>query len=91
MPDLPDVQATETDDEYYRVRFRDPGGFSDVQTPKEVQDTATSVSPGAVVRTGRIGGSDKWKVQSVLVDVDAVDDEREARRTAREIGERIEP
>lgn len=91
MTDLPDVQTVDVDEEYYHVQFRDPDGFPDIQTPGWAQDDAASVSDGARVRTGRVGGSDKWKVQSVLVAVDAVDDEAEARTVARRIGEEVEP
>lgn len=90
MTELPDAEAVESGDDYYHVTFRDPDGFDDVQTPDWVEEEATDVSDGASARVGRIGGSDKWKVQRVLVAADAVDDERQAREVAREIGERIE-
>ena len=91
MTELPDAETVDSGDDQYHITFRDPDGFDDIQMPDWAEEEATDVSDGASVRVGRIGGSDKWKVQRVHVAADAVEDENQAREVAREIGERIEP
>lgn len=67
MTEMPDIQSTETEDEYIHVRFRDPDEFDAIRTPDWAQNVAESVSEGSEVRTGKREGSDEWEVQSVLV------------------------
>lgn len=90
MADTPSVEEVEEGDEYYHVRFRDPDEFDEIRTPDWAEEPAGSVVEGSEVRTGDEKGNDDWEVQSVLIPLDAVDDEGEAREKAEEIVEKIE-
>ncbi|MFC6838189.1 hypothetical protein [Halomarina ordinaria] len=90
MTDEPTVEGTERGDDYYHVRFRDPDEFDEIRTPDWAGNAAGSVVDGSEVRTGRESGDDDWELQSVLVPVDAVDDEDEATARARDIVDDIE-
>jgi len=85
---LPDIEAVEEDEEYIYLRFRDPGEFDEIRTPDWAEDTASSVSDGADVHTGKEEDGDEWDVRSVLVD-SPVDGET-AGKQATELAENIE-
>ena len=88
MTRVPKPKRVELEGEYYHVRFRDPGDFSEIRTPKWARGVARDVVDGSKVRTGRRSGSDEWVVQSVLVPED--EGERRARSAAQRIVEKIE-
>ncbi|WP_259519570.1 hypothetical protein [Halanaeroarchaeum sp. HSR-CO] len=67
MSKIPSVKGVELEDEYYHVRFRDPGDFSEIRTPEWARDAARDVSEGAKVRMGHRSENDSWVVQSVLI------------------------
>jgi len=83
------AQAVERGDDYYHVRYRDPEEFDAIRTPDWAANVANSVVQGGEVRTGDEHGNEEWTAQSVLVPVDAVADEDEARDTADRIVEKI--
>ena len=70
---------------YYHVRYRDPDDFDEIRTPDWAETVANSVVEDGEVRSGDEHGNENWIVQSVLVPVDAVVDEAEARDTADEM------
>lgn len=88
MTRLPKPKTVELEGEYYHVRFRDPGDFSEIRTPGWATAAAGDVVEGAKVRTGKRTGSDQWAVQSVLIPDSA--GKADARRFAEEILEKIE-
>lgn len=90
MSDSASVETVEEGEDYYHVRFRDPDEFAAIRTPDWAEDPAGSVVEGSEVRTGDEAGNDEWEVQSVLVPLDRVDGEDEARAAAREVVEKIE-
>ena len=90
MASTPSVQTVEKSDDYYHVRYNDPDGYDEIRTPDWAANAAGSVVEGAEVRTGHETDGEDWDVQSVLVPVDAVDGEDEAREKADEIVEKIE-
>jgi len=81
-PTIRDVERTEN---YYHVRYRDPDEFDAIRTPDWAATVAGSVVSGAEVRTGDEHGNDEWTVESVLIPVDGVADDSEARDAADEI------
>jgi hypothetical protein len=91
MAETPSVDAVETGDNYYHVRYADPDGFDAIRTPDWAAKVAGSVLDGSEVRTGHEadGGDDEWSVQSVLVPVEGVSDEEEARSVADDIVAKI--
>jgi hypothetical protein len=78
------VKTVERGDRYYHVRFRDPETFAEIRTPARANRTARSVAPESKVRMGR-NDDDEWLVQSVLVPIDAVEDDDDASRKALQI------
>ena len=75
MGDGKQVEAVEEGEDYYHVRFRDPDQFSDIRTPDWADEPAESVQEGSEVRMGDEEGNDDWTVQSVLIPVDAADND----------------
>jgi hypothetical protein len=67
MSRIPSVKGVELEGDYYHVRFRDPGDFSEIRTPEWATTAARDVSEGSKVRMGHRTDSDSWAVQSVLV------------------------
>lgn len=90
MADVPSVEDVDQGDDYYHVRYRDPDEFDEIRTPDWAENAAGSVAEGSEVRTGHHEDGDDWSIQSVLVPVDAVDDEDEAEDRAGEIVEKID-
>lgn len=88
MARIPKPKSVDLEGDYYHVRFRDPGDFSDVRTPEWASDAAGEISKGSKVRTGRRTGGDEWVVQSVLVPRRV--GKSKAREQARKIVEKIE-
>lgn len=84
------VETVEKGDDYYHVRYRNPDEFDEIRTPDWARKPAESVCEGSEVRTGHESGGDDWKVQSVLIPIDAVSDEEEAAEKAKQIVEKIE-
>lgn len=84
------IDAVERSDDYFHVRYRDPDEFDQIRTPDWAENAASSVVDGSEVRTGDEEGNEDWEIQSVLVPVDAVADESEARDAAGQIAEKIE-
>ena len=84
------AQGVEAGDDYYHVRYRDPDQFDEIRTPDWAANVAGSVVEGAEVRTGDEHGNEDWTVQSVLVPINAVADENEARDAADRIIEKME-
>ncbi|MFB6069479.1 MAG: hypothetical protein ABEJ76_00535, partial [Halanaeroarchaeum sp.] len=60
MARMPGVKSVSLEGEYYHVRFRDPGDFSEIRTPAWATNAARDVSTGAKVRMGKRTGSDTW-------------------------------
>lgn len=89
MPEIT-AQEVELGDEYYHVRYRDPDEFDEIRTPDWAANVAGSVVEGAEVRTGDEHGNEDWTAQSVLIPVDAVANEDEAREAADRIIEKME-
>lgn len=85
------IDAVEEGDDYYHVRYADPDEFDAIRTPDWAANAAESVLEGSEVRTGHQddGGDDDWETQSVLIPVDGVSDEEEARSVADDIVEKI--
>lgn len=85
------IETVEKGDDYYHVRYADPDAFDTIRTPDWAANAAGSVVDGSEVRTGHEegDGDDDWETQSVLVPVDEVDDEDEARSAADDIVEKI--
>ncbi|RDI69677.1 hypothetical protein [Halopelagius longus] len=85
------IEAVEEGDDYYHVRYADPDEFDEIRTPDWAENAAGSVLDGSEVRTGHQegGGDDDWETQSVLVPVDGVDGEDEARSVADDIVAKI--
>ncbi|SFG73636.1 hypothetical protein SAMN04488063_2831 [Halopelagius inordinatus] len=85
------IETVEEGDDYYHVRYADPDEFDTIRTPDWAANAAESVVEGSEVRTGHKdgGGDDDWETQSVLVPVDEVDDEDEAKSAAEDIVEKI--
>lgn len=92
MAEAPSVKEVDKSDDYYHVRFRDPDEFDEIRTPDWAEKPAGSVVEGTEVRTGhqKGGEDDDWEIQSVLIPVDTVDGEDDAREKAEEIVEKIE-
>lgn len=67
MARIPKPKGVELEGDYYHVRFRDPGEFSQIRTPDWATEAARSISDGSKVRMGKREGSDSWVVQSVLI------------------------
>lgn len=67
MPRLPRAKSVDLEEDYYHVRFRDPGDFDQIRTPEWATAAASDVAEGAKVRMGKRRGGDDWVVQSVLV------------------------
>lgn len=88
MARLPKPKMVELEGEYYHVRFRDPGEFSEIRTPGWATSAAEEIAAGSKVRTGRRKGSDEWVVQSVLIPESA--GKATARAKAKQIIEKIE-
>lgn len=84
------VNTVEQGDDYYHVRYQDPDQFDEIRTPDWAENPASSVVEGAEVRTGDELGNEDWDVQSVLIPVDAVSDESDARDAAQQIVDKIE-
>ena len=84
------VETTEEGDDYYHVRYENPDEFDGIRMPDWARNPAESVCEGSEVRTGHESDGDDWEVQSVLVPVDAVSDEKEAAEKAQRIVEKIE-
>jgi hypothetical protein len=80
------IQGVEQSENYYHVRYRDPDDFEEIRTPDWAANVAGSVVSGAEVRTG----DEDWTAQSVLIPVDAVVDENEARDAATQIVQKME-
>lgn len=78
------VKKIERDGRYYDVRFRDPETFRALRSPASANRTARSVVPESKVRMGQTD-DDEWLVQSVLVPIDAVEDDEDASRKALQI------
>ena len=89
MANAPSVQSVDTTEEYHHVRFRDPDEFDEIRTPDWATAPAESVCEGSEVRTGHVA-DDGWRVQSVLVPTDTVEDEDDARERAVRIVEKID-
>ena len=90
MGDALSVEEVEKGDDFYHVRYRDPDEFDEIRTPDWADDPASAVAQGSEVRTGHQKEGDDWSVQSVLIPVDAADDEDEAEDLADDIVEKIE-
>jgi len=88
MARIPAAKRTELEGEYYHVRFRDPGDFSEIRTPEWATTAARDVSDGAKVRMGKREGGDDWVVQSVLIKKEV--GEKKAKTQAKKIIEKIE-
>ena len=88
MSRIPEPRAVELEGEYYHVRFRDPGEFSEIRTPEWATDAAAEIASGSKVRTGHRKGSDDWVVQSVLIPKAA--GKAAARSQAKQIIEKLE-
>jgi hypothetical protein len=84
------AQTVERGDDYYHVRYRDPDDFDEIRTPDWAEEPAGSVVEGAEVRTGDEHGNEDWTVQSVLVPVDSVSGEDDARNAAQRIVDKLE-
>ena len=84
------AQGVETSENYYHVRYRDPDQFDEIRTPDWAANVAGSVVEGAEVRTGDEHGNAEWTAQSVLIPIDGVADENEARDAADQILEKME-
>ncbi|MFD1586708.1 hypothetical protein ACFR9U_06910 [Halorientalis brevis] len=84
------VNEVEQGDDYYHVRYRDPDDFDEIRTPDWAENAASSVVTGSEVRTGDETGNEDWAVQSVLIPVDAVSEESDAKEAARQIVDEIE-
>jgi hypothetical protein len=84
------AQTVERGDDYYHVRYRDPDDFDEIRTPDWAEEPAGSVVEGAEVRTGDEHGNEDWTVQSVLVPVDSVSGEDDARNAAQRIVDKFE-
>jgi len=87
MEQIADAKAVEQEGEYVTVRFRDPDVFQTVREPNWAQWVAGYVSSGARVRVGKEPESEKWTVQSVLVEHHV--GETRAREQAKRIAEKI--
>lgn len=90
MPESASIQTVEVGDDYYHVRYRDPDEFDEIRTPDWADEASDSVVEGSEVRTGREDSTGDWEIQSVLVPVDAVSGEDEARSMADGVVETIE-
>ncbi|WP_123533553.1 hypothetical protein [Halosimplex salinum] len=90
MASAPSIQDVEQTENYYHVRYRDPDDFDEIRTPDWAENVAGSVVDGAEVRTGDEHGNENWTVQSVLVPVEAVAGDAEARDTADQIVDKME-
>ena len=88
MARIPKPKFVEIEGEYYHVRFRDPGDFSEIRTPTWATDVAQEVCKDSKVRMGKRKGSEGWAVQSVLVPKEV--GKAEARKRAEDIIEKIE-
>ncbi|NIB99565.1 hypothetical protein [Halobacterium sp. R2-5] len=86
MPNTPEPESVETEDDYVHVRYRDPDQFETIRTPDWADEVSDSVSEGSEVRMGEREDGD-WEVQSVLVDKHV--GEEKAREQADEIVEKI--
>ncbi len=86
MPNIPEPESVETEDDYVHVRYRDPDQFETIRTPDWADEVSDSVSEGSEVRMGKREDGD-WEVQSVLVDKHV--GEEKAREQADEIVEKI--
>jgi hypothetical protein len=84
------IQGVEQSENYYHVRYRDPDDFDEIRTPDWAANVAGSVVSGAEVRTGDEHGNEEWTAQSVLIPVDGVADENEARDAATQIVQKME-
>ncbi|WP_415381324.1 hypothetical protein [Halosimplex sp. TS25] len=84
------IESVERSENYYHVRYRDPDDFDEIRTPDWAENVAGSVVSGAEVRTGDEHGNDDWTAQSVLIPVDSVADENEARDAATQIVQKME-
>ena len=89
MPQI-SAQGVDQSENYYHVRYRDPDEFDEIRTPDWAANVANSVVEGGEVRTGDEHGNENWTAQSVLVPIDAVADENEARDAADRIIEKME-
>ncbi len=86
----PDIEAVQSSDHYYHVQVRSKELFSEFRTPLSESETPRSIGvEGTDVREGRMG-TDTWLVESVLIPLDAVDDEDAARDLARRIVDAME-
>lgn len=90
MADQISANDVEEGDDYYHVRYRDPDDFDEIRTPDWAANVANSVVEGGEVRTGDEHGNENWTAQSVLIPIDAVADEEEARDAAQQIIEKME-
>lgn len=88
MPRLPKPKLVELEGDYFHIRFREPGDFSEIRTPQWATDAAGDVQEGAKVRTGKRKGGDEWVVQSVLIPESV--GKAKAREQANEILEKLE-
>ncbi|SFR93780.1 hypothetical protein SAMN05216559_1372 [Halomicrobium zhouii] len=89
MPQI-SAQGVEQGDDYYHVTYRDPDEFDEIRTPDWAANVAGSVVEGGEVRTGDEHGNEDWTAQSVLIPIDGVADEDEARDKADQIIEKME-
>lgn len=90
MPESHSVNEVEQGDDYYHVRYRNPDDFDEIRTPDWAENAASSVVEGSEVRTGDEEGNEDWEIQSVLVPLDAVADESDAKEAAQQIVDKIE-
>jgi hypothetical protein len=88
MTQDPSVEDVQEADDYYQVKYWDEDTFADIRTPNWASDPAQEVCDGAKVRTGHQVG-DHWKLQSVLVPKENVEDNNEASSEAQEVVEKI--
>lgn len=86
---MPTIKKTTKEGDFFHVRFRQPGRFTQVRTPGWAARVAQSVSSGAKVRMGRTSAGN-WLVQSVLIKTGHGKTHADAKRLARQIRDEIE-
>lgn len=80
----PRPEVVQESQHFYHVRVRPEDEFTEFRTPLAEEDDSTELPvEGEDVREGRTDTGD-WRVQSVLVPLDAVADAAEAERVAAE-------
>lgn len=73
----------------YHVRYRQPGRFGKIRTPKWASRVARSESKGASVRMGKTPAGN-WLVQSILLTPKGIRDKNHAKSIAARIRREIE-